>query len=338
MANEIVCYKNDFNTVPLRNFNSKEMDLLFSICSRIREQGNISIELTFEDLKELSDYKMTATKHFIKDIENIYDKLINLNFKVGTDTEFTKFVLFNKYSVSETKGTVTVSVNDEFKYILNELTQNFTKFELEEFTNLRSSYSKTAYRLLKQFRSTGYVIFEIQEFKNLLCIPEKYQMSDIDKKVFKYIKRELSECFDYLKINKLKKGKSRKITHIEFTFNPESNIKNKVEETILLEEKNENLELKEKINTIKNVIPILSEDDVRILIENADIPIILEKYYTLAVGKDIDNLTGFLMAAIKNNWKKAPSKTVEKKAVDGEMDELERRLQKRLFEKLNQLD
>lgn len=325
MANEIVCYKNDFNTVPLRNFNSKEMDLLFSICSKIREKGNNSIELTFEDLKELSDYKMTAIKHFIKDIENIYDKLINLNFKVGTDTEFTKFVLFNKYSVSETKGTVTVSVNEEFKYILNELTQNFTKFELEEFTELKSSYSKTVYRLLKQYRSTGYVLFEIENFRNLLCIPKSYQICDIDRNIISVSLRELSCYFKDLKINKIKAKKGRKITHIEFTFSAET--KNKVKKNILLEE---------KINTVKNVIPILSEDDIKILVETADIPIILEKYYTLAIGKDIDNLTGFLMAAIKNNWKKTPSKTVEKKAVDGEMDELERKLQKRLFEKLNQ--
>lgn len=325
MANEIVCYKNDFNTVPLRNFNSKELDLLFSICSQIREKGNNAIELTFEDLKELSDYKMTSIKHFIKDIENIYDKLISLNFKIGTDNEFTKFVLFKKYTVSETKGTVTVSVNEEFKYILNDLTANFTKFELEEFTNLRSSYSKTAYRLLKQFRSTGYAIFEIQEFKSLLCIPEKYQMSDIDKKVFKYIQEELSQCFNSLKINKLKKNKNRKITHIEFTFKPESKEKNK----------NMKSEVNEKIISLKNAIPILEERDINLLLEIADIPIILEKYYTLAIGKDIDNLTGFLMAAIKNNWKKFPKNTYEKKTIPVEMDELERKLQKRLFEKLD---
>lgn len=331
MGNEIVCYKNDMNLVPMRNFNSVEMDLFFSICSQMREKGTNIIEFKFDDLKILSDYKPTAKQRFADDIESVYRKLLSLQFHKKDEHKRVGFVLFTSYDIDLDKETVKIKTNSDFEYILNKLSKEFTRFELEEFTNLRSSYSKTTYRFLKQFRTTGYAIFEIQEFKNLLCIPEKYQMSDIDKKVFKYIKEELSQYFSSLKINKIKKGKSRKITHVEFTWITKNIKKN----NILLEENKEDIELKEKINTVKNAIPILSEDNIKILIENADITVILEKYYTLAIGKEIDNLTGFLMASIKNDWKKTPVKAVEKKAVAGEMDEIERKLQKRLFEKLN---
>lgn len=209
------------NTVPLRNFNAKEMDLLFSICSQVREKGTDVVEFDFHELKELSDYKMTATKPFLKDIESVYDKLLQLNFKIGTDSEFTKFVLFKKYTVSENKGTVTIGVNEEFKYILNEITQSFTKFELEEFTSLRSSYAKTAYRLLKQYRKTGYAIFTIEQFRELLCIPQSYQMFNINQKILKPIENELSLTFKNLTINKVTAKKGKKITHIEFIFQAE---------------------------------------------------------------------------------------------------------------------
>ena len=212
------------NDIPLRNFNAKEMDLLFSICSRVREKGTDFIEFTFDDLKVLSDYKMTATKHFIKDIESVYDKLLQLNFKMGTDTEFTKFVLFKKYTVSASKEVVTIGVNEEFKYILNEITQNFTKFELEEFTSIRSSYAKTAYRQLKRFRKTGYVIFTVEQFRELLCVPESYQMYNINQKIIKPIENELSQYFKDLKIKKVKAKKGRAITHIEFTFQGEDDM------------------------------------------------------------------------------------------------------------------
>ena len=208
----------------MRNFNAKEMDLLFSICSQVREKGTDIVEFSFDDLKELSDYKMTATKHFIKDIESVYDKLIQLNFKMGTDTEFTKFVLFKEYSVSESKAIVTVGVNEKFKYILNEITQNFTKFELEEFTNIRSSYAKTAYRLLKQYRKTGYAIFTMNQFRELLCIPESYQTFNINQKIIKPIETELSQYFQGLKIKKVKAKGGRNITHIEFTFQGEDDM------------------------------------------------------------------------------------------------------------------
>ncbi len=224
MGKEIVCYKNEMNNIPLRNFNAKEMDLLFSICSRVREKGTDFIEFTFDDLKVLSDYKMTATKHFIKDIESVYDKLLQLNFKMGTDTEFTKFVLFKKYTVSASKEIVTIGVNEEFKYILNEITQNFTKFELEEFTSIRSSYAKTAYRQLKRFRKTGYAIFTIEQFRELFCVPESYQMYNINQKIIKPIESELSQYFNGLKIKKIKAKGGRTITHIEFTFQGEDDM------------------------------------------------------------------------------------------------------------------
>ena len=220
----MVCYKNELNTIPMRNFNAKEMDLLFSICSQVREKGTDIVEFTFDDLKELSDYKMTATKHFVKDIESVYDKLIQLNLKIGTDTEFTKFVLFKEYSVSESKGTVTVGVNEKFKYILNEITQNFTKFELEEFTSLKSSYSKTAYRLIKQYRKTGYVIFTMEQFRELMCVPKSYQVCHITDNILKPIQNELSKYFKGLKINKIKAKKGKFISHIEFIFMAEDDM------------------------------------------------------------------------------------------------------------------
>lgn len=224
----LVVYKDEMNTVPLRNFNSKEMDLFFSICSQMRNKGLDIITFDFEELRELSDYKYTAYDRFINDIEGVYDKLIQLNIKIGTPTEFTKFVLFTQYSVSAEKETVVIKVNSDFKHILNDIFGGFTKFELEEFTTLRSSYSKTAYRLLKQFRQSGYYIVQIDEFRRLFDVPESYQMTNIDQRVLKPIEDELPAYFKKLKINKLKgKGKRKRfIEHIEFKFQAETDIEN----------------------------------------------------------------------------------------------------------------
>lgn len=224
----LVIYKDELNTVPLRNFNSKEMDLFFSICSQMRNRGLEIITFDFEELRELSDYKYTAYDRFIKDIEGVYDKLIQLNIKIGTATEFTKFVLFTEYTVSVKNETVTIQVNNKFKNILNDIFGGFTKFELEEFTMLNSSYSKTAYRLLKQFRSTGYYIVQIDEFKRLFDIPESYQMNNIDQRVLNPIKKELPEYFKNLEITKLRgRGKRKRfVEHIEFKFEAEDDIKN----------------------------------------------------------------------------------------------------------------
>lgn len=228
--NDLVVYKNELNTIPLRNFNSKEMDLFFTICSKMRNEGINTIVFDFENLKELSDYRYTANDRFVKDIENVYDKLLKLDIKIGNNLEFTKFVLFTKYSVSTRNETVEIKVNEEFKDILNNILGGFTKFELREFTQLNSSYAKTTYRLLKQFRQTGYFIIKIDEFKRILDIPKSYKMSDIDKRVLHPIKNELPLYFKDLKIVK-KKGKGKRkrfIEYIEFTFAVQNDIKNGV--------------------------------------------------------------------------------------------------------------
>jgi plasmid replication initiation protein len=104
----------------------------------------------------------------------------------------------------------------------------FTKFELEEFTELQSSYSKTAYRLLKQYRKSGYYIVQIDEFRRLFDVPESYKMGNIDQRIFDRIEDELPKYFKGLKINKLRgKGKRKRyIEYIEFKFEPETDLKN----------------------------------------------------------------------------------------------------------------
>lgn len=222
--NEVYIH-NDMNTIPLVNFTSVELNLLFSILSKIKDKGISEITYTYEELKSLSNYdKTNSTKKFTKDLEKTYDKLIALNVKIGTSRKWTKFVFFTTYTVDEDSKTISIATNEKFEHLINKLTGNFTRFELAEFTSLSSIYSKTAYKQLKQYRKTGYVIFGIEQFRELFCIPENYRMGDINARVFKPIKKELPDFFKGLEINKLSKGKGKTITHIEFLFIPENDM------------------------------------------------------------------------------------------------------------------
>lgn len=224
MAKEIVCYKNELNLIPMRNFNSVEMDLFFSICSRMREKGTEPIKFNFNDLKQLSDYKPTSNIRFVNDIQSVYKKLLSLQYTERDGHMIRGFVLFHHYEIDLNKETEEIGVNPKLEYILNQLSKEFTKFELEEFTNLRSSYAKTAYRQLKRFRKTGYAIFTIEQFRELFCVPESYQMYNINQKIIKPIESELSQYFNGLKIKKIKAKGGRTITHIEFTFQGEDDM------------------------------------------------------------------------------------------------------------------
>lgn len=221
--NELVKYNNNFNNISLRNFSSNELDILMAICSRMKEKGEQEITFHFDKLKKLIKYSDNTPATFVKDLESAYDKLISIKLRIGDNRNFVKFVLFTRYAIDSDKQTVDIAVNKEFAWVLNELNVNFTQFELAEYIELKSSYSKEFYRRMKQFKHTGVWRVSLEEFKRLLDIPVNYRMCDIDAKVLRPIEKELKEKFA-VSINKIynKKSKGRPaVTGFEFKFKKE---------------------------------------------------------------------------------------------------------------------
>lgn len=211
------------NLIPLRKFTPLEQDLLYAICIRMRDEGSQVISLSFNDIQELCQYdrKDITIEGFAYELKNIYEKLLSITCSYTEGRKLKGFVLFIRYEIDIDNRSAEIRINPDFAYLLNDITGNFTKFEMIEFSNLGSGYSKTTYRLLKQFRSVGYVLFDIDTFRERLCVPKNYKMCALDARVLKPIMEELGPCFKDLTIKKLSKRKGRKITHIEFSFTPE---------------------------------------------------------------------------------------------------------------------
>jgi plasmid replication initiation protein len=277
---ELVKYHNDFNNLSLKGFGEKELDLLFSICFKLRDEGIEEINLTFSELKELSKYNDRHLGKFVKDLDNVYKKLIGLNFKYEDEKKITRFVLFKAYTIYKDEKIVTIKINEDFKYILNELTGNYTKFELAQFTSLRSSYTKIIFRLLKQFFSTGWREFFYSEFREILSIPNSYKPSDIDKQILKPSIEDLKEYFLNIKIIKIKNGRSLHKIRFEWDIvkiiQPEKEKKDKeIEKTT------------KEINT-DNIIKKQSEDIELGQIINKEIDENYNKYLQLSEQRKIE--------------------------------------------------
>ncbi|WP_053000006.1 replication initiation protein [Staphylococcus aureus] len=229
MTGETVVYKNEMNLVPLRRFTATEINLFFAMCNKLKEQDTNTLRLSFDELKKLSNYSPETRNinRFANDLDNVYKKMLNLTTRYEDDDVIERFVLFNHYRIHKREQYLEISTSSNLKHILNSITNNFTKFELKEMTRLKSTYSKNMFRLLKQYKHTGYLKIHIDDFKNRLDIPKSYRMTDINKNVFKPIIIELGSIFNNLTINKIKAKKGRKIEWIEFTFDAEKRIHNK---------------------------------------------------------------------------------------------------------------
>ena len=226
MKNKIVKYDNDFNTVGLRGFTAEELDLLMTILHRVRNREIEEIKFSYYDLKQLiKSEKKPTIEQFSKSIMNINKKLLALNFTLVENDEIIQFALFKEFRTNPKKQVLTVSVSERFKFLLNDFDPGkWTRFELEEFVDLKSSYTKEFYRRMKQFRSTGFWRCSIEEFRNLLDIPEKYRITDIDAWVLKPIQKELGERYNLEIIKKYGfsggRGRSR-VVGFEFKFSTE---------------------------------------------------------------------------------------------------------------------
>lgn len=254
---EIVKYHNDFNKIQLPSFTEQEQNLLCGIISKIRENPiNQSIKLTPQELIKFSTENLTnkalgdmlfilRNKFFkadfmilIEDKERdfIGKEIINLfeSFKLWYDKKDTEF----KHLLE-----IELKVNPRFEYIVNEITKNFTGFKLEEFIALSGKYTKTLYRLLKQYRTTGKAYFEWEEFCRVMDIPENKKICEIDRDILKPALKELTKernLFDQIRVpfknlayekekQKGTRGRGGKVIGITFTFKPESVLMQKLE-------------------------------------------------------------------------------------------------------------
>jgi plasmid replication initiation protein len=207
-------------------FNPVEMDLFFVIISKMRDREEAEVTLTFSDLKNLCNYSQRGYTRFLDTLKQTYLKYLSL--KIINDDKasgiYTAFNLFSDFRIDEGKRTVTLSVQKKYSYILNKLTSNFTRWELSAFVSLSSEYSKSIFRLLKQYKSTGIYDVDISEFRRLLSVPEKYAVKDITRTILKPAIKELreKECFDDLVWEyEHEKKMGAPVKLIKFRFKPE---------------------------------------------------------------------------------------------------------------------
>ena len=210
MAKEIttmrhtVKYKNQLNDLALKDFKPTEMDLFFLIAAQVRDRGVEEVSMTFNQIRDQVGYSRSNGRLF-DDLTSTYTKLLHLGAVSDDGHKLTMFNLFSMYEIDRDNQTVTIAVNERFKSLFNNLEQ-WTVFGLEEFVNLPSTYSKTMYRLVKQFRTTGRRRIGAVTFRTLLDIPKSYTTYQIQTRVVDVINRELAPIIPGFRLQPLRRS------------------------------------------------------------------------------------------------------------------------------------
>ncbi|MGL4688036.1 MAG: replication initiation protein, partial [Fusobacteriaceae bacterium] len=229
--NEIVRYHNDMNKYLLGSFKEKELDLLFAICYKLKEEKVRKVNIGFSELKNLVDFEDRNLKRFVSNIKSMFKKFSSILVEVGKDeNNCVVFPLFNKYELSVENQVVSFSMHEDYQYLIfaDFSLGHFTEFELKQFVSLKSGYSKNIFKLLKQWHNTGFFEIELVEFRRMLDIPKSYRISEITFKILNPVVSELSKYFLNLKLEKIKNGKN--ISKLKFTWTKGIEIIHEIEE------------------------------------------------------------------------------------------------------------
>ena len=195
--NEIVKYNNDMNTVRFINFKQIDFDLFMAVCSQMKNKADNVVVLQFDYIMDLIKWdRSTSLKRFELQLKGLSSKLGRLNIVQQDNDGFKQFNIFPTFEVSRTKRTLTVRVNPDLMYFLNNLRSNFTSMDLMEYVDLSGKYTKQIYAQLKQRYHLRDHFWQIDsdKFRELLVIPDSYETKTITQKILNPAVEALRHC------------------------------------------------------------------------------------------------------------------------------------------------
>ena len=229
-----IAYKNDLNAINLNGLSETQMNVFFTLLERLQYSQDNTIKIELNELYELAQIPLST--EFRKSILERLKVLQNYTFMYDpSPTKTAQLVILPYLEIDSEQKIIKAEVMPQFKerYLTSDFGKGkWTKYDLMEFVYLPSTYTKTIYRFLKQWRTQGKWEISYNDFKDILGIPHSYQASDIDKQIIKPSIKVLSEIthtlfdtertpFENLKCEKIKNG--RKIETLIFRFKPQYN-------------------------------------------------------------------------------------------------------------------
>ena len=228
--NEVVKYSNELHELKFNSMNEAQQNVFFTLLQQFRKASGDTLELDFNKLFELA--QISQGTNYRKEILDKIGKLQEFKFRYQINElgDLRQDVIFPSIETDSKNKILKIRVSQGFKErYINSPLKGWTRYELAEFVNLSGTYTKTIYRYLKQFKSSGRWRIRYDDFKELLGVPEKYRASEIDKWILKPAIKELSaerNLFDmrrtpFEKLVVIKHKKGREIEALEFCFMPQ---------------------------------------------------------------------------------------------------------------------
>lgn len=252
-----ITYRNELNALSFPKFTAMDFNLFFTICYFVIKQNKNkralkkSVKIKFDDLRIFMPDIKNKKRFFDEIVKFVKYKLkwvgvdtIRYDSEADKDSDVLEYlengerevegsVFLNKYLVSERNEELYLEITPYAYSMLNEF-GNFMSFDMSEFCSFENKYTKTLFRLLKQYENLN--SYNIDENSNLKAIkmnknefmkfmdtPSNYKMSHLDCRVMTPSLDELnSKSFSYKNLTYEKlydyNNKNKKVLAFQIIF------------------------------------------------------------------------------------------------------------------------
>lgn len=172
--------------------------------------------INVRDFVEEADYK---SKMLYDKLRKDTKALISKVYEIEEPDGLLQVAILAKAKYIKDKGQIQVAFAPDLKPYLLQLKEQFTATPLRYVMSFKSAHSIRIYEMLHQFKSTGYFIISVEEFKHRLSLESKYKTYTIFKqRVIEQALKELEHTDMAFSFSEIKKG--RKIDRLEFKITP----------------------------------------------------------------------------------------------------------------------
>lgn len=319
-------------------FTVLEQKLIRLLASMIKKDDADFKEYTFK-ATDLSKALNIHKRNIYRELDQITDKLMIRYIKIKNDDSET-FKKRHLIKIADFEnGILTMKIDEDMKDFYLKLNW-YTKYQLKNIMQFKSTYSFRLYELLKQYENIGYRVLSINNLRIILDISkDQYpKYANLKQKVIKVAQNEINKNTDlYIEFEELKEV--RKVTSIKF-YIKQSKTRSEIAVTSSSDREDPiDIDQQQSIDDIINVklVKAIIHEDIKDLealkifnSANGDIEKIKEKYNIISQLNKVNNLVGAMIKAIKENWtttgkaKVSTFNNYEQRAYD--FEELEKKL------------
>lgn len=162
----------------------------------------------------------------IDSVDRLYERSIYLTNGDGDNVEKDKFRWIQQVKYNQGNGELMIRFSTPILPYIQQLSERFTTYQLEDIAAMTSSHAIRLYELLAQYKDIGKRRFEVVSLRNLMDLGEKYSAhKDFKKWVIDASVLQINKQTP-LKVTYSQIKSGRKITHIDFSiFNKDKQLK-----------------------------------------------------------------------------------------------------------------